>query len=51
MIIIIIFIILEYATFMQLSRNMQLVCIFIQICKSMQKKLTIESTIMIRRHL
>jgi len=47
---IIIIIIVEYATFMQLSRNMQFIYIFIQVCKN--KKITIESTHhMIRRHL
>jgi len=44
-IITIIIIIVEYAIFMQLSRNMQLICIFIQISKNMQNKnFTIEST-------
>lgn len=36
-ILIIIMIILEYATFIQLDRNLQSICIFIIICKNMQK--------------
>jgi len=43
--IMIIIIIVEYATFMRKSRNMLLIWIFIQICKNMQKNSTIESTV------
>lgn len=42
--IVIIVIIIGYATFVRLSRNLQFICIFIQICKYMQKKIWVLET-------